>query len=246
MTLLLLIGIIVSTAGNSFGQRRSHRYKNLIEHDHKLYHFGFSLGFNRMDFTLRTIEDFDDLGLGGFTEPTPEFDTLFSVLTRPQDGFNIGIVSNLKLTPHLDLRFVPTLAFGDRSIVYSGYKNSVPITRTQHLESTFLDFPLHLKFKSSRMTNTRVYVTGGLKYSYDLASAQDKEDFEEEVLARLRKNDLYLELGAGFDYYFFFFKFSTEIKASFGMRDMLVRDNTMFSNSIDRLNSKIVDRKSVV
>ena len=232
--------MIVLPVSSSYGQRRTHRYQNLINHDHKLYHFGFSLGFNRMDFVLRPIDNFDDLGLGGFTEPTPEFDTLHSVLTRPHDGFNIGIVSNLKLTPHLDLRFVPTLAFGDRSIIYSGYKNQAPITRTQQIESTFLDFPLHLKFKSSRMTNTRVYVTGGIKYSYDLASAQDKEDYEEEILARLQKNDFYLELGAGFDYYFYFFKFSTELKASFGLRDMLVRDNTMFSNSIDRLNSKIV------
>jgi hypothetical protein len=238
--LVLTIIIVLSGAADLFGQRRSFRYENYAHHDQKVYHFGFSLGFNRMDFALKPIENFHTLGLGGFTTPTSEFDTLYSVLSRAENGFNIGIVSNLKLAPQWDLRFIPTLSFGDRNIIYHGFKNFAPITRTQQIESTFLDFPLHLKYKSVRMTNSRVFVIGGFKYSYDLASAEDKEELEDEVLARIKKNDFYYEMGVGFEYYFYYFKFATEIKASFGLRDILARENNMFSNSIDRLNSKII------
>ncbi|MFN2395203.1 MAG: porin family protein [Bacteroidales bacterium] len=219
-------------------RNRAFRFENRTDHDQKDYHFGFSLGLNKMDFSLKPISNLQNVEMAG--NLIAEFDTLNSVMTRAENGFNIGIVSNLRLTDQWDLRFIPTLTFGDRNIIYQGIKDSSPITRTQKLESTFIDFPLHLKYKSVRMLNTRVYVIGGLKYSYDLASVEDKEDFEDELLVTIGKNDFFYELGVGFDYYFYFFKFSTEIKASFGMRDMLSRENSMFANSIDRLNSKII------
>ncbi len=239
--LLTFIFILAGVLSLQAQQKKAFKFENLPYHDQKDYHFGFSLGFNRMDFALRPVNNYHTLELG-YSGPnqTAEFDTLYSVLTRANNGFNIGIVSNLSLADQWDLRFIPTLTFGDRNIVYEGFKNFAPIRRTQQIESTFLDFPLHLKYKSVRMVNTRVYVIGGFKYSHDLASAEDKEDFEDEILARIRKNDFFYEMGVGLEYYFYYFKFSTEIKASFGMRDILQRENSMFTNSIERLNSKIV------
>ncbi len=231
--------LLITAVSQAHSQRRSaFRFENLAQHDQKDYHFGFSLGLNKMDFSLKPISNLQNVEMAG--NIIAEFDTLYSVLTRAENGFNIGIVSNLRLTDQWDLRFIPTLTFGDRNIVYHGIRNDNPITRTQQLESTFIDFPLHLKYKSVRMLNTRVYVIGGFKYSYDLASVEDKEDVEDELLVRIGKNDFFYEMGVGFDYYFYYFKFSTEIKASFGIRDMLSRENSMFANSIDRLNSKII------
>lgn len=240
--LLLLSIVLVALAGQlNAQQNRAFKFENLPYHDQKDYHFGFSLGFNKMDFALKPISNLHNVEMSpqGFVN-TAEFDTLQSVLTRAENGFNIGIVSNLRINNQLDLRFIPTLTFGDRNIIYQGMKGGRPITRTQQLESTFIDFPLHLKYKSVRMLNTRAYVIGGFKYSHDLASTEDKEDFDDEILARIGKNDYFYELGVGFDYYFYYFKFSTEIKASFGIADMLKRENSMFTNSIDRLNSKIL------
>ncbi len=235
-TLLLLLAIIEVGAQ----RQQAFKFENLPDHDEKEYHFGFSLGFNKMDFSLKPISSLHNVEMSDVGFVTQEFDTLHSVLTKAENGFHIGIVSNLRLTDHWDLRFIPTLSFGDRNLVYSGIRNDSPITRTQQLESTFIDFPLHLKYKSVRMTNTRVYVIGGFKYSHDLASVEDKDDVADEILARIGKNDYFYELGVGFDHYFYYFKFSTEIKASFGLKDMLTRENTMFTNSIDRLNSKII------
>jgi hypothetical protein len=239
--ILILLVILLSTSQLAQAQRKAFRFENLPHYDQKPYHFGFALGVNRMDFALQPISNLHTV------EKSPpniiviaEFDTLKSVLATPQNGFNIGIVSNLKLAPQLDLRFVPTLTFGDRTLVYNGIKNGNPITRNQKIESTFIDFPLHIKYKSVRMLNTRVYVIGGLKYSYDLASLRDKNDVEEEVLARIGKNDLYYEVGVGFDQYFYYFKFSTEIKGSFGLGNILAPENTMFTNSIQRLNSRLI------
>jgi hypothetical protein len=241
LKVFLAVIVVITATFNLQAQRKRHIHENLLQHDLKPYHFGFSLGFNRMDFALRPVSNFHEFS-SIRSRQSPEFDTLYSVLTQGQNGFNIGIVSNLKLAPQWDLRFIPTLTFGDRNIIYEGVKNNDPNyrSRTQQIESTFLDFPLHLKYKSVRMANTRVYVIGGLKYSHDLASVEDRDDQEEELLVRARKNDVYYEMGVGFEYYFEFFKFSTEIKASFGLFDILAPENSMFANSIDRLNSKIL------
>jgi hypothetical protein len=239
--IIFILGLLffISAIQPAHSQRsRAFGIENYQRHDQKDYHFGFSLGFNKLNFSLKPISNLHNVEFAG--NLIAEFDTLKSVLPEAEYGFNIGIVSNLRLADQWDLRFIPTLTFGDRNIVYRGVKNGSPITRTQQLESTFVDFPLHLKYKSVRMSNTRVYVIGGLKYSHDLASNEDKEDFEDEILVRIGKNDFFYEMGAGFEYYFEFFKFSTEVKASFGVRDMLSRENSMFANSIDRLNSKII------
>jgi hypothetical protein len=50
------------------------------------------------------------------------------------------------------------------------------------------------------------------------------------------------ELGAGFDVYFSWFKFSAEIKGSFGLKNLALpgESNEMFYSSIDRLNSRSI------
>ena len=56
---------------------------------------------------------------------------------------------------------------------------------------------------------------------------------------RLKRNDYTYELGTGFDFYLDFFKFGVELKMDYGMRDLLQRDKTVYTNSIDKLSSKM-------
>ena len=93
----------------------------------------------------------------------------------------------------------------------------------QRLESSFLEFPLLLKLKGDRLNNVRPYVIGGFNYRYDLAAKKDFDD-EKPVYIRIKRSDLYYELGAGLDFYLPYFKLSVELKMSNGMRDVLVKD----------------------
>ena len=56
---------------------------------------------------------------------------------------------------------------------------------------------------------------------------------------KLKKSDFCYEAGFGIDIFFPYFKFSIEAKASWGLRDLLVKDKDIFSNSIDKLSSKL-------
>ncbi len=207
--------------------RKAFGYQNLQNHDAKPYHFGFSLGVNRMNFALRPVEK--------------QFPNIRNVFPEPDIGFHIGIVSNLKLNEYLDLRFVPTLAFGDRYVEFYTGENYSPNEweYIQHLEATIMEFPLHIKYKSARMTNTRAYVIGGFKYTHDLASM---DELEGDIYLAVGRNDIHYEMGVGFDYYFYYFKFALEVKASFGIGELKrrVAGRDIFYDPIDRLNSKTI------
>ena len=212
-------------------QRSRFRFQNRLDHDERPYHFGFSLGVNAMDYAITPVENL---------RQGDDFDY---VLQEPDYGFHIGIVSNLKLGRFLDLRFIPTISFGDRYIEYyddiSDWDNRKP-GEDQDFEVTMLEFPLHLKYKSARMVNTRVYVIGGFKYTHDLATLENGAG--NPILVRAARNDVHYELGAGFDHYFYYFKFAAEIKASFGMFNLLGDgvEDAKYYDSIDRLNARSI------
>ena len=61
---------------------------------------------------------------------------------------------------------------------------------------------------------------------------------EDKNLFKVKKHDFLYELGFGVDIYFEFFKFSPEIKASFGLNNILVNDDTQFTDIIDKIYTK--------
>lgn len=210
----------------SYAQHR--QPENLPKYDLAPYHFGFILGGNQMFFAVKPAKDL-------YSQ-----DTVYAVSSKPDIGFNIGIVTNLRLGTYFDLRFIPTLAFGERNMIFThSYRDSVFYNTEKKVESTYLDFPLELKFKSRRLHNTRAYVLTGIRYSIDLASQAKKKADDEEIRIKLKKNDYALEVGVGFDFYTNFFKFGTELKMAYGFRDLLYREPNIYTASIDKLNSKI-------
>ena len=208
--------------------QRKPRIENLPKFDRRRYHFGFLLGVNQMNFALKNVEDYK------------MFDSLVYVTTTPELGFSIGIVSSLRIADHFNLRFVPTLSFGDRDIEYTILvQDTLRLVQRKRVESTFMEFPLYFKYKSKRLNNAQAFVIAGAKYTIDMASQADKKNKPNEVPIKLKKHDYMAEVGTGFDFYLKYFKFGIELKMSYGLRDLLKREDNIYTNSIDRLGSKI-------
>jgi len=205
------------------------RMPNNPNYDLKRYHFGFLLGLNQMNFSIKPLDNLSPL------------DTLYDVEAIPNLGFNIGIVADLKLNNFMNLRFIPSLSFGERTLIYSiKFNNQIITSINKKVESTYIEFPLELKMRSQRMINTRAYVLGGVKYCLDLASQAKKKEDDNDYVLKLNKSDLLLELGVGFDFYLVYFKLGTELKMSYGVNDLLVRENNVFTSGIEKLNSKML------
>ncbi len=228
---VMLFAIVAGdVSAQVFNRKLRDRNKNLADYDRQRFHFGFSLGINSTDFIVKRIPNLESL------------DSVYTVEPFPQMGFNLGIISDMRIGNMFNLRFIPTLSFTDRILTYNiyGKNDTVPKPKQHKVESTFLEFPLSIKFKSVRPNdgNWRAYVLAGGKFSYDLASQKNIEEREGEVIIKLDKMDYSAEVGVGFDFYLQYFKFSPELKVSFGLNNQLIQDETVFTQSISSLNSK--------
>ncbi|MDR2868252.1 MAG: PorT family protein [Bacteroidales bacterium] len=220
---ILLLGFIFkSEAQWNFG------VPNKMKYDNQIFHFGFLIGYNLFDFTIKSKADLR------------EYDSLMIVNTSPRSGFNLGIVTNLRMGKYFDLRFIPGLAFGDRVVDYQiRYPSGEVIPTSKNIESVYLELPLLVKFKSSRMHNTRVFVIAGAQYSLDLISAAKKKETNPRVAyLKLYPHDALITAGAGLDFYCTYFKLTTEFKMSFGMVNLLKPEDNMFSSSVTSLKSR--------
>lgn len=209
-----------------FGQRQ--KPKNSSTYDDKMLHFGFSIGFNSLDFNTTKSQEYYAV------------DSLYPEVSFLQPGINIQVIIDYKPLKYFDIRFLPGVSFGQRNLVY--YKNQELYDDRQKLESSFLEFPLLVKTKGDRLNNFRPYLVGGLNFRYDLAGRKEYDD-EEPVYLRLKRPDLYYEIGAGLDIYLPFFKLAVELKMSTGLNDVLVHEpapgNSQYANAIEALHSRI-------
>ncbi len=223
---IVLIILFLSVQSALYAQKL--KPKNASWYDDKYLHFGFSLGFNTMDFKVTPSQTYY------------RTDSLYPEVTRLNPGINIQIITNARLNDHFDLRFLPGVAFGQRNLRY--YKNGVLYNDQQKIESSFLEFPFLLKFKGDRLNNVRPYIVGGVNYRYDLAGKKEYDD-EKPVYIRLKRPDLYVEFGAGMDFYLTYFKLSIEVKMSDGLGNMLVNEpapgHPEFYNAIEKLKSQL-------
>ena len=111
----------------------------------------------------------------------------------------------------------------------------------REVKSTYIHFPLLLKFSSKRMGNVRPYILGGVSTSLNLSSNADSPDDNSADRFRMKKNTNNYELGFGIDLYFEWFKFSPSIRGVFGMKDELIRDkdpNSPWTGNIDSMSTR--------
>ncbi len=200
---------------------------NLPKYDHQKIHFGFTLGLNSSNFRVQKVPDFKTQ------------DSIYIIEPQAVMGLNLGIVSNLRLSEYFDLRFIPTLSFAQRNLEYTFlYPGSSGDFITKNIESSYLEFPFLLKFKSRRIDNYRVYVLAGGRYSIDMVS-QAKVTNKDKDIVKLERHDYGYEIGLGFDFYMTYFKFAPEIKMFNGVNNLLVKENTPFAKPLEGLRSKI-------
>lgn len=220
LLLLLITGI------SPVVQAQRIKVKNLEKYDKQWIHFGFMLGMNSTNFRIQRSDDFY------------RSDSVLTITADGQPGFNLGIIANLHMGNNFDLRFVPDLAFSQRDIEYKMTTKIGPSDIVvKKVESTFITFPLEIKFKSNRVNNYRFYAIGGFKYMIDLVSQAKVENDEE--LVKLNRSDYGYTIGVGMDLYLPLFKFAPEIKMFQGIPNVLTADSAVYSTTLQSLRSRI-------
>jgi hypothetical protein len=222
---------------------------NMTNYDQEMFHFGFVLGANQCFTSLRPIPDlsshiFDSTYIPDIL-PLPDSARVLSVWSTPAIGFVISIVSNMRMGDHFDLRFIPSLTFGDRNLLYSiqsySHGDTSILSITKKVPSTYINLPLEIRYKSIRYNNFRAYLLAGMQYTIDLASQAKKREQKnaDQKIIKFNGSDIYAETGVGFEFYNEWFKFGIELKMMFGLTDILKREHNLYTDSIESLKSKI-------
>jgi len=209
--ILLFLSILLLSQG-SFAQLFSkEKIKNNENFDKDRLSWGFFLGLNAYDFQFTYEEDLKD------------------ILVESTTGFNVGLISNLRINDYFDLRFEPGLYITQRNLQYDpSYFSGMSYTDAnlmREVKSTYVHFPLLLKISTKRLNNFKPFIVGGISTAINLSSNQENPDDNSVGQFRTSRNVSFYELGFGIDFYLYWFKFSPSIRGVFALNDELIRDN---------------------
>lgn len=221
----LIVLFLMFISVQSHAQLRSMFSKDPIinqeNFDKQRVHWGYFLGFNSYDFKF----DYKNAGE--------------DIQTDRAIGFNVGLVGNLRLHEHIDLRFEPGLYFNQRNLTFPGFTDQNDAFR--EVKSTYIHFPLLVKLSSVRTGNVKPYVIGGVGTALNLSSNAEAKDDNASNRFRMIKWTNFYEIGFGVDLYFEYFKFSPSIRGVFSIEDEMIRDNdpnSPYTSNVSSMQSR--------
>ena len=204
----LLFGIMISALS---AQIRSRDNYNYLDFQGKAYYFGMAFGTNFSGFRINQSNYF----IGN--------DSVRIAEGKRKGGFNIHMIANLKMGEYFDFRFLPGFAFSYRSFLFNDLEE-------KQVESVFFELPFSLRYKSQPYKDKRVFVTGGLKYNYDIASSSKTR--QAPTLIKISPHDFQWEVGFGMQFFYPFFIFSPEVKYSRGLGNILIYNKDLNQSKV--------------
>lgn len=210
--------------------------------DLRPFHFGVVIGMH--------AQDIEFMNTGPQIITADDGTTAEKIITCDQDkwdmGFTVGVLGELRLSNHFALRIAPTMYFGNRHLTFMNLtdklENGEFITEKQDMKSIYVSSDLNLLFSAPRLNNVRPYLMAGLNPMLNL-SGKDND------YVKLKKYDVFLEVGMGCDFYLPFFKLRPELKFCYGLINSLdtkhpeqLRDKNMimYANSVKEAHSKMI------
>ncbi|WP_420150417.1 outer membrane beta-barrel protein [Spirosoma sp.] len=220
----LIILTLLLFQSNSQAQS-SYKYvrKHLERYDDKAIHYGF--------FFAAPINRFSITHSPAFLKA----DSAYRIYSPNKPNFRVGFVINAFLNDRFDFRLTPSVSLVSREVHYD-YPNSESKTETR--ESTWLDFPMLLKYKSERRNNSRMYLVAGGTFSIQ-TNVRKKENQGQSRLST-GNMDFAVEYGVGFEQFFEFFKFAPELRFSHGLVNLYQPSNNAAGVGISKLTTHSV------
>jgi len=213
---LLFAGFIRTSAQNNPSE-------HLINYDDQWIHYGFLVGLHSSKYVINYADVFT----------TDALDTLHSVVPGNLGGFKVGFLANMKVAEYLDFRASITVGFYENDLTYRMTDGS---NVRELKDATMVEMPLLLKYKSARRGNLAVYMLAGINPSIEAAGSTDERDVSQKL--ELQNWNMAIDVGVGLDMYQRFFKFSPEIRYSYGLRNMLTDARNDFSLPLQRLTTQ--------
>lgn len=200
------------------GMAQQRTVENRPYADLRTFHFGVIIGTHLQDLELKNA--------GPTTYVDEEDNTRTGDVAVDQDrwdaGFTVGVLGELRLSSNFQLRIAPAMYFGTRHLTYinrlarDGAGNC--ITEKQEMKTAYISSAFDFIFAAERFNNHRPYLMAGLNPMMNLTSKSDE-------YIKLKKGELFLEVGVGCDFYLPFFKLRPELKFMYGLTNTYDKDH---------------------
>lgn len=191
------------------------RIKNLPQFDDRFVHYGYFVGLNNYFF------DFD------YDQDYYRSNNLPDIEVNSGTGFTIGLIGDLRINQFLNLRLEPGLYYSQRDLLYPDIDAfNTEQERIREIKSTYIHLPLLLKINAQRINNFRPFLLAGVSSDFNLSSNKKNTDDNFSNVFRTQSQNINYEIGVGFDFYLFYFKFSPSIRGIFSTQNELIPDNS--------------------
>ena len=186
---------------------------NLPNFDNKILHYGYFLGTNQYDFKFEYIDTYYE-------------ELMYNdISVNQKNGFNVGLIGDLRINNFLNLRFEPGLYYNQRELVYPKYfEFTRESDRFREIKSTYIHLPLYLKINAKRINNFRPFLLLGGSSDFNLSSNENNSDDNASNVFRTTTKSFNYELGLGFEFYLYYFKFSPSLRGIFSLQNELIQD----------------------
>ena len=190
--------------------------------DNKLYHFGFHVGLHAQDLILTN---------NGIVAPNGE--TWFAEIPNYAPGFSVGVIGDLFMNPFMNLRAIPTIHFGDKTVCFK--EQTSETEKLVSMRTNYISLPLDVKISSMRINNYRPYVIGGAYGAIELGQKRGTPLLMKQI-------DYGVEFGVGCTFYLPFFRLSPELKFKFGLADVLEKNRVDLTNDSDKIYTNALSK----
>lgn len=207
-----IIAIIAYIAITMQAMAQERTVENRPYTDLRPFHFGVLVGTHLQDIEFQNAGPTSYIDADGIEQA--------SNVTIDQDrwdaGFTVGVLGEFRLNQSFQFRIAPAMYFGTRHLSFynmlekDGAGN--PIEQKQEMKTAYISSAFDIIFGAQRFNNHRPYVMAGINPMMNLSSSND--DY-----IKLKKTEVFLELGVGCDFYLPFFKLRPELKFMYGITD---------------------------
>ncbi len=189
------------------------RIINLPNFDKRPVHYGYFLGINQYDFKFEYIDSYYK-------------DLMYKdIAVIQKKGFNVGLIGDIRINDYFNIRFEPGLYYNQRDLFYPEFPEfENESDRNREIKSTYIHLPVYLKINAKRINNFRPFLLVGFSSDFNLSSNEKNTDDNASNVFRTTSQNLNYELGLGFEFYLYYFKFSPSLRGIFSFQNELIPD----------------------
>ena len=195
-----------------------------------MVHFGIQVGYTLSKFDLH------------YTDDDAVRENILGTTSYYSPGFHINEINDFRLGDHLNLRLMPGITLISRDMAFR-WSDDYTSTHWKYdtrrtVESVYGELPVEFKFRAMRYSDFRPYLIAGGSWGFDFASLRKNQNNNDESIIRLNPIDLRYTMGVGFDFFLHYVKFAIELKMAFGVLDLRVIDDDLYTLSTTDLHSR--------